>query len=142
MNPTGESTLTITGESMSPAFVHYDLIADKPVLVQALSLSRVYATAAQARKAFAREARPSLVRCLLKEFDTDHGPIRALALQAAPARARAFRVPIPIDRGMSVSYDLAFLERGRSLTILTLVTLNAPTELERELVGALASRLR
>ena len=142
LNPKGESALTITGESMSPAFVRYDLVDDTPILVQAASLSRVYASGSQARKAFAREARPSLLRCLLKEFDSEHGPIKPLGLRASSARVRAFRVAIPVDRGITVSYDFVVLQRGRGVTILTLAMLNAPAELERQLVGALASRLR
>jgi hypothetical protein len=48
--------LTITGEAASPSF--YRLInRDPPSLVEASALTRVYATAGQARRAFKRQAR-------------------------------------------------------------------------------------
>src|SRR4051812_13479514 len=54
-NLTGESDLTITGESSSPVFL--DLVpASPPRSFEASGLARVYRTATQARAAFEREA--------------------------------------------------------------------------------------
>ncbi len=139
VNPRHESKLTITGESTSPAY--YQLVTqDSPSIVEALGLTRVYSTATQARQAFEHQARVSTVRC---EIDKLGSKLRIRPLRlSAPARVRAFRASIPIEADSSADFDVVFLQRGRSVTILRFVFLNAPDELERHVSAALAKRMR
>jgi hypothetical protein len=140
VNPKHESTLTITGESTSPAFYQLNE-RDSPSIIEALGLTRVYATARQARRAFEHQARVSTVRCELSGLGAKPLPIKPLRLPVVLARPRAFRAAIPIDAGVSANYDVIFLQRGRSVTLLRLVFLNAPDDLERHLTATLASRM-
>jgi hypothetical protein len=135
-----ESKLTITGESTSPSF--YELNQGESLsLVQTRGLTRVYATGKQARQAFEHQARVSTLRCELKGLDIEQPPIKPLRLPAVPARLRAFRASIPIEAGVSATYDFVFLQRDRNVTLLGFLFLNAPDDLERSLTTALASRM-
>ena len=116
LNPKHESTLTITGESTSPLF--YELDQNKPSVAEIMGLTRVYATAAQARHAFEHQARISTARCELAKIGTEL-PIKPLRL-SAPARVRAFRA-IALEAELSAEIDTVFLQRGRSVTILRFV---------------------
>jgi hypothetical protein len=141
LNPKHESKLTITGENTSPAFLHYDL-GDPPSLVEALGLTRVYATATQAQQAFAHQARTAIVRCVLNRLETGSRPrIRAVRLPRISADVRAFRATLT-DEDLTLNYDVVFLQRGRIITILRLALLNAPGDLEPRLTAALAARMR
>jgi hypothetical protein len=140
LNPAHESQLTITGESTSPAF--YQVNTEEPItIVQAIGLTRVYATAKQARQAFAHQARRSTLRCVITGLGSKP-PIKPVRLPGVSARQRAFRAPIAISDSTSGNYDLILLQRGRSITILKFFDLNAPTAFEQELTAKLASRLR
>jgi hypothetical protein len=143
LNPRHESNLTITGESMSPAFLHYDL-QDRPSLVEALGLTRVYASSKQAKQALAHQARTATVRCVLNESElaSDTRPrIRTLRLPRVSASVRALRATLTSDE-LTLDYDVIFLQRGRVVTILRLALLNAPSGLESHLTAALAARMR
>ena len=143
LNPRHESTLTITGESVSPAFFQYDL-ADDPSIIQVIGLTRVYATAKQAQRAFAHQARALTVRCVVNKLgldEADHPPIRPLRLPKTSARLRAFRTTLS-EEAFSAYYDVLFLQRGRAVTLLRVVQLNWPGDLETQLTAALASRMR
>lgn len=141
LNPRHEPNLTITGESTSPAFFHYDVA--EPSLVEAMGLTRLYATPQQARQAVAHQARMKTVRCVLSEldFETDIRPrIRTLRLPRVPASVHAFRAAFTED-DLTLNYDVIFLQRGRAVTILRIALLNAPADLESQLTAALAARL-
>jgi hypothetical protein len=141
LNPKHESQLTITGESTSPAFLRYDL-GDPPSLVEALGLTRVYATATQARQAYAHQARTAIARCVLKRLQLgDHLRIRPVRMPRVPAAIRAFRATLRAE-ALTLNYDVIFLQRGRTVTILRLAFLNASTDLEPRLTAALAARMR
>jgi hypothetical protein len=143
LNPRHESKLTITGESASPGFYRYDL-GDPPSLIQAIGLTRVYATTKQAQQAFAHQARVTTVRCVVnKGLDAnDRPPIRALRLPKLSARLRAFRTTFAVEPGFSVNYDVLFLQRGRAVTLLRVALVNSPSDFETQLTAALASRMR
>jgi hypothetical protein len=144
LNPRHESKLTITGESGSPDFGKY-VLDDPPSLVDAVSLSRVYATGNQARRAFEHQARATTVRCILNklELEPNRRPaIRALRLPKVSAQMRAFRAVLAAEDGLVLTYDVVFLQRGRAVTILELALLNAPADLETRLTAALAARMR
>lgn len=70
------------------------------------------------------------------------GVYKLVHLPAVSAHQRAFRAPIALGDGISGNYDLIFLQRGRSITILKFFNLNASTAFEQELTAKLASRLR
>jgi hypothetical protein len=143
LSPKGEPKLTITGESVSPEFVRYTL--EEPTsFVDAASDSRVYATAKQARQALVHQARVTTVGCTLGRFDLEPGQrpsIKPLRLAKVSARMRAFRVTLTGD-GLTLTDDVIFLQRGRAFTVLELIILNGPADLETRLVGALATRMR
>lgn len=143
LNPRHESNLTITGESTSPAFLQYNL-GDPPSLVEALGLTRVYASSKQARQAVAHQARTATVRCLLNESELESDiptRIRTLRLPRVSASLRAFRATLTSDE-LTLNYDVILLQRGRVVTILRLALLNAPSGLESHLTAALAARMR
>jgi hypothetical protein len=143
LNPRHESALTITGESVSPAFYRYDL-GDTPTVIQVIGLTRVYATTKQAQQAFAHQARAATVRCVVNKLaldKADHPPIRALRLPKTSARLRAFRTTLA-EEAFSAYYDILFLQRGRAVTLLRVVQVNWPGDLETQLTAALASRMR
>jgi hypothetical protein len=141
LNPKHEGKLTITGESRSPEFSKYGL-DDPPSLVDAVSLSRVYAATSQARRAFDHQARAATVRCVLNKFEVERPAIRPLRLPKVSARLRAFRATLAAPDGLTLTYDVVFLQRGRAVTILELALLNAPADLESRLTAALAARMR
>jgi hypothetical protein len=144
LNPRHESKLTITGESASPAFYRYDL-GDPPSAIQAVGLTRVYATTKQAQQAFAHQARVPTVRCVVNNLGldaNDRPPIRALRLPKISARLRAFRATFSVEPGFSANYDVLFLQRGRAVTLLRVALLNSPSDFETQLTAALASRMR
>jgi hypothetical protein len=141
LNQKGESSLTITGESTSAGFYKIANRADTPTIEEAFGVSRVYATPRQAGRAFDHEARISTIRC---EDKGGTNPARITPRKiAAPARVRAFRAVFTFDEiDATVNYDVVFLQRGRSVTILTFVFFNAGDDLERSVTSALAKRMR
>jgi hypothetical protein len=141
LNPKHESGLTITGEATSPSF--YRIVSrDPPSLVQASAVTRVYATAGQAGRAFTHQARASTLRCELKDLESKLPEIKPLSISGLPSRVRAFRAAIEFEDGLSANYDLIFLARGRSMTILGFFAVNGPPDLEQTLAMKLAARLR
>jgi hypothetical protein len=141
LNQKGESSLMITGEGTSAGFYKIANRADTPTIEEAFGVSRVYATPRQAGRAFDHEARISTIRC---EAKGGTNPDRITPRKiAAPARVRAFRAVFTFDEiDATVNYDVVFLQRGRSVTILTFVFFNAGDDLERSVTSALAKRMR
>jgi hypothetical protein len=140
-NPKHEANLRITGESTSPNFLRYD-VGDSPSFAQASGLTRVYATNGQARQAFQQQARASTARCQLKGSGVDDPQVRPLQLPGGRARLRAFRSAVEVEKTLSGKFDFVFLQRGRTVTILRFVFLNASADLERQLVTAVSARMR
>jgi hypothetical protein len=134
---TNEADLTIRGESRR-AFVW--LVEEPPRFVAALGLTRVYATRRQAAAAFARQALPATFRCELGRLPPGT-KIQTLRLGPLPARVRAFRVAFS-EGGLTGNTDMVFLQRGRSVAWLLVVTLNASPTIERDAIAKVASRLR
>jgi hypothetical protein len=136
-----ESKLTITGESTSPSFYQLDQ-GDSLSLIQTRGLTRIYASAKQARQALEHQARASTLRCELKGLDTNVPPIKALRVPGVSARLRAFRASLSLEGGIAANYDIVFLQRGRSVTLIAFLFLNAPDDLEGRVAAALALRMR
>jgi hypothetical protein len=139
LNPKHESALTITGESTSPLF--YEIDVSEPSITEAMGLTRIYATTAQARRAFEHQARASTARCEVARTIGGQLPIKRLRL-SSQARVRAFRATVAVGDELAAKIDIVFLQRGRSVTILRFVFLNSPDDIEQGVTKALARRMR
>jgi hypothetical protein len=139
LNPKHESNLTITGESTSPALVRYEL-GNPPHLAQVLGVTRVYAGAGQARSALSREARASTMRCLLSDVTDSRPSVKPLHLPAGAARVRAFRTQLT-GEDITLTFDVIFLQRGRTVTSLQVALVNMPSDFEPNLITRLSNRM-
>jgi hypothetical protein len=130
--------LTITvdvDETAQPAL-------EPPRLQEVTGLTRVHANAGQARRALAHERRLNVVRCVINQLDAgDHSKIRPFRLPHVAAAARGFRTVFS-DEDITVTHDVVFLQRGRSVTTLQIALLNAPGDFESKLLARLAARMR
>jgi hypothetical protein len=137
-NPRHESDLTITGESTSPEFVKFVQL-DPVIVADASGVARVYATAKQARAAFAREARQATVRCELAGAPKGT-TIGRLGVGGVAAQARAFRTEVT-QENVTADFDFVFLRRRRSVALLQFVFVGVPTDVEQPLIRKVAARL-
>ena len=144
------SDLTVTGQAQS-SFA-------QGVSSFALSGAGLFASAAQAAKAWKRVITPGLVKCLRMSFEASvrnsssglevrtlyAGP---LALPRVAERTAAFRLSVEVKvNGQAVRsyFDVVLLGRGRISAELGFVSLQRPfpPAFERELARSVASRMR
>jgi hypothetical protein len=121
------------------------------------SEASVYKTIAQAQTTWSRHVRPALARCLAdeirREAAKDGDTVRIvstgkLALPKVSPRTAAFRIAVrltPKGRATTIplTYDLVFLERGRILALLGVVTAGPapPASLDVPFARLLDSRM-
>jgi hypothetical protein len=139
MNPRHEADLTITGESTM------EFLTNGPgeKLTQVLGLVRVFATAEQARAAFAREAVVATARCELKGMG---GPSRRKITRARlpglAARSLVFRGGVDVGFTTVANADFVFLQRGRTTALVRFVIAGASRQIVRTVAAKVASRMR
>ena len=122
------------------------------------SEASVYKTIANAQTTWSRHVRPALARCLADQIrregakDGDTVEIVStgkLAFPKVSGRTAAFRLLVRLTpkgrtTAIPLTYDLVFLERGRILTFLGVVTAGAtpPASLDLPFARLLDSRMR
>jgi hypothetical protein len=131
------SALTATGEWDSPAF-----LTDT---TGAASSTTVYATVADARTAFRKEAQLAVARCLADDARDDADAtvhsVGPLSFPRVGHETRAFRVVAEFEREGVVYLDLISLRRGRVVVHMWVSSIDVPLDpLERSLAAAVAAR--
>ena len=122
------------------------------------SEASVYRTVAQARTTWSRHVRPALARCLAdeirREAAKDGATVRIVGTRRLPfptvsPRTAAYRIaarltPTGAAAEIPLTYDLVFLERGRILALLGVVTAGPvpPVSLDLPLARRLDRRMR
>ena len=122
------------------------------------SEASVYKTVANAQATWGRHVRPALARCLADEMRheaaKDGDTVRIvstgkLALPKVSPRTAAFRILVRLTpkgrtTAIPLTFDLVFLERGRILTFLGVITAGAtpPASLDLPFARLLDSRMR
>jgi hypothetical protein len=140
MNPRHEADLTITGESTT-AFLHN---GPGETLIQVHGLVRVYATEAQARAAFAREAVVATARCEVKGMGIpSKRKITAVRLPGLAARSRVLHGRVNVGSFVTdADADFVFLQRGRATArVRFLVQMSATRQIERTVAAKVAARM-
>lgn len=132
------SKLTSTGEAQSPIFLTGETSA-------AASRSAVYATDAEARTAFGKEAVRAVADCIADDARANGGAtvqaVGSLSFPRLGEQARAFRIVVSDPNG-DLYLDLVSFRRGRVVVHLVFSSLGGPLDIERSLVAAVAARTR
>jgi hypothetical protein len=139
LNPRHEADLTITGES-TIAFLHN---GPGEALVQVHGLVRVYATEAQARAAFAREAVAATAKCELKGTGIpSKRPITTMRLPGLTARSRVLHGRVNVGSLVTdADAEFVFLQRGRATARVRFLIQKAPKNIERTVAAKVAARM-
>jgi len=132
------SKLTSTGEAQSPIFLTGETSA-------AASRSAVYATDAEARTAFGKEAVRAVADCIADDARANGGAtvqaVGSLSFPRLGEQTRAFRIVVSDPNG-DLYLDLVSFRRGRVVVHLVFSSLGGPLDIERSLVAAVAARTR
>jgi hypothetical protein len=130
------SDLTTTGEASSP-----DLISGK-LDAYAYSDVAVYLSAAQALKAFAREAQIGEARCYADAVADANSTVESVARVSSPRfgdQTKVFRVLFTYQ-GETYVVDFVSLRRGRLVAHFVFAAEDAPFALEQDLLARVATR--
>jgi hypothetical protein len=137
------SALTLNGRAESPDFFH-------GAVTFAASLSAVFATAPQARRAFAA-LRSALDDCLVRELDKQSGIDDVsggpLSFPRLGERSTAFQVVGHAKEGelsVAIYADVVVIQRERALALLVFADMVTPFEesLKERLARAVAQRMK
>jgi hypothetical protein len=130
------SSLTATGEAWSALLGAPDLSA------AAFSSSAVYATEADARTAFARQAVRAVADCVADDARRSGASILSSGRLAFPrlgAQTRAFRV-VASNQDETAALDLVFFRRGRTVVQLGFQSPPGTLDVQRSAALAVAAR--
>lgn len=130
------SDLTVAGDLESPTFATEQGVAS--------SRASIYISEAQARTAFAREARLAAARCFADELRADGYTVlqlKPLPFASLGSETRAFRV-VASDREEVLTLDLVSFRQGRAVVHMGFASLVQPLPIENDLAAKVAARAR